>query len=63
MSEIQEDFASIEHSFRADRNPLPAFLEPFPRSELSDTQILDRLKRYRGYLREKPYLAEALRRS
>jgi len=30
--------------------------------ELSDTEILRRLKRYRYYLREKPYLAKALRR-
>ncbi len=50
------DMAALESSFRKYRRIVM-------HDEPSDTEILRRLKRYRGYLREKPYLTEALRRS
>ncbi len=61
-----QDMATMESSFgflsRKTEGSCIARLSAM-QPELSDAQILDRLKRYRYYLREKPYLAQALRRS
>lgn len=50
MKEIQEDFALIEPSFR-------------PEVAFARLRIANQRRKASYYLREKPYLAEALRRS